>query len=339
MPQQTGRFQWVVKLALVGMIGTLAILGLAVIVSLFRTVGIFFLGRESWPLAVNEILLILAELAGMLWTVALYGVIRVMVTGESGIRSAADRLSSAESLLEDAGGSLRKLIDLASLSDQAKSLIFRDREVEALHETIQEDLMRQDYASAEVLISSLEKRLGYADEAARLRKEIEAGKKATLEEKIDGAIARLQDIINHHDWARAMRAAQKMAKQFPDHPKAKSLPERVEAARIKHKRALLQEYGEAVRKNDVDRGIELLKELDRYLTPQEAAALAESARGVFRAKLQSLGVQFAINVTDQQWAAALATGEQIINEFPNTRMAQEVREKMDQLKSHAAAKA
>ena len=53
----------------------------------------------------------------------------------------------------------------------------------------------------------------------------------------------------------------------------------------------------------------------------------ESARGVFRAKLHNLGVQFAIRVTDQNWSEALVIGEQIMDEYPNTRMAQEVQEK------------
>ena len=85
---------------------------------------------------------------------------------------------------------------------------------------------------------------------------------------------------------------------------------------------MLQSYGEAVRKKDVDRSIELLHELDIYLTPQEAAALQESARGVFRAKLHQMGVQFAICVTDERWSEAIRAGEDIVREFPNPRMAQ-----------------
>jgi outer membrane protein assembly factor BamD (BamD/ComL family) len=63
--------------------------------------------------------------------------------------------------------------------------------------------------------------------------------------------------------------------------------------------------------------------------------MEESARGVFRAKLHNLGVQFAICVTDQRWAEAIEVGEQIISEYPNTRMASEVRSKMDQLRARA----
>ena len=46
-------------------------------------------------------------------------------------------------------------------------------------------------------------------------------------------------------------------------------------------------------RDDVDRSVALLKELDQYLTPSEAEAYKESARDVFRKRLQQMGVQFA----------------------------------------------
>ena len=197
-------------------------------------------------------------------------------------------------------------------------------------------MLKQDYQTAEALIDRMEQEFGYADEAARLRQEVAQARKATLEEKIDAAIGRVQATIERHDWARAFRAAQKLLSVFPGNPKVQALPERVATERARHKRQLLQAYGEAVRKNDIDGSIELLKELDRHLTPQEAAALEESARGVFRAKLHNLGVQFAICVTDERWSEAVVTGEQIVREFPNSRMSQEVVQKMPQLRAKAA---
>ena len=142
--------------------------------------------------------------------------------------------------------------------------------------------------------------------------------------------------MDAHDWAKALRGAQKLQSLFPDNPKVADLPQRVEVERTKRKRQLLSDYDEAVRKNDVDAGIDLLKKLDRHLTPQEAAALEESARGVFKAKLHNLGVQFAICVSDERWAEAVATGEEIMRSFPNSRMSHEVRQKMAQLRTHAA---
>jgi hypothetical protein len=199
--------------------------------------------------------------------------------------------------------------------------------------------MRQDYQTANAIIDSAERNFGYVDEAKRLREEVEASRNESLDEKIDAAIERIKQIILEKDWARAIREAHRLIRLFPDREKVTHLPKRIEAARTSHKRELLQAYGEAVSRNDVDAGIGLLRQLDAYLTPQEAAALEESARGVFRAKLHNMGVEFALRVTEQQWDKALATGREIIDEFPNSRMAQEVREKLPQLRSRAQQQA
>jgi hypothetical protein len=85
----------------------------------------------------------------------------------------------------------------------------------------------------------------------------------------------------------------------------------------------------------VDKGIEILRELDQYLTKNEAAALEESARGVFRTKLHNMGLQFSLAVTEHNWRDALALGRQIMEEFPNSRMASEVRERIGILTKRA----
>jgi hypothetical protein len=72
-----------------------------------------------------------------------------------------------------------------------------------------------------------------------------------------------------------------------------------------------------------------------YLTPNEGLALQESAKDVFRTKLHNLGVKFSLAVTDKQWTEALQTGEQIVRDFPNSRMAKEIREKIDILRQRS----
>jgi len=94
-------------------------------------------------------------------------------------------------------------------------------------------------------------------------------------------------------------------------------------------------WNEAVAKDDVDRSLALLRELDQYLSISEAEAYKESARDVFRKKLQQLGVQFALHVHDKNWMEALRIGRQITDEFPNTRMAAEVRERLPILEEKA----
>ena len=335
MPEQTGRFAWTCKLARIGLFSSLALLLLILAAVSVQTVVIAMSSPNPEAL-VPLILAILYLLVAGVWIVVAYGVVKILAANEFGVSGAGARLVRIETLLESQTESTRKLAELAALSDRAKSLIFREREIEAIRETLHEDLIRQDYKTAETLIDAIETKLGYADEAARLRTEVEASRKATLEEKIDAAVGRIQGILDRHDWARALRESRRLIRLFPDNPKISSLPERIGVARTQRKRGLLQAYGEAVRKNDVDQSIQLLKELDLYLTPQEAAALQESARGVFRARLRQLGVQFAIRVTDEHWSQAIAAGDDIIREYPNSRMAQEVREKMEMLRARAA---
>ena len=85
----------------------------------------------------------------------------------------------------------------------------------------------------------------------------------------------------------------------------------------------------------MDGSIEILKQLDPYLTPQEAEQMQEPVRNVFKEKLNSLRTQFSLAVQDHKWAEAIRLGDIISRDFPNTKIAQEVREKMDALRQRA----
>ncbi|MFP4141361.1 MAG: hypothetical protein ACLFVY_12435 [Phycisphaerae bacterium] len=337
MADETGRFGWLMKVSKVAMILGIVLSALLVVLGVAGIVKAVPMLAQSGGLQVlgMAVVTIVIGLLGAALSVVGYGVVAALVRNEAGVQSAAEYIRRIESVAEETHRDIHKLTDLSQLSDQAKSLIFRERELEAFRETIHADLMVQDYQSAESLVEAIEERFGYADEAARLRKEIQDSRDGSLEEKIDAAISRVDSILARHDWTQAAREARRIVSLFPDNEKVADLPERIARARNARKRELLQEYGEAVRKNDIDGSIATLRELDLYLTPQEAAAMQESARGVLRAKLHNLGVQFAICVTDQRWTEAIEVGEQIISEYPNSRMASEVRSKMDQLRSRA----
>ena len=336
MVDDNGRYKWVGKLAKLGLIGALVVLGL----TLAGTVVCAILHGPNaavpamfWP-AIG--IAMAAEVVGIVWLFVAYGMIRSVLSIERTAYGLLGPFERVETLMVDQLQAAKQMVDLATLSDRAKGLVYRDSEIEAIREMVHHDMMRQDYKTAEAAINSIERDLGYADEAARLRQALDAGRKATLEEKIDAAIMRVQDILNAFQWGRAIRESNRILRLFPNNPKVASLPERIETARAKRKRDLLQAYGAAVRKDDIDRGVALLKELDLYLTPQEGAALADSARGVFKARLRYLGVQFSIRITDKVWSEAVAVGQDIMNEYPNSRMAREVRDRMDVLKQRAA---
>ena len=132
-----------------------------------------------------------------------------------------------------------------------------------------------------------------------------------------------------------MKEAERVGRQFPMNADARKLMERVEGARDAHKRDLLQKWKDAIAKDDIDQSMILLKQLDQYLSPSEAETYKETARDVFRKRLQQLQVQFALHVHDKNWGEAQRLGQQIVDEFPNTRAAAEVRERMPILQKNA----
>ena len=334
MANDANTSQWIGGWGRAALIASLVVAGLAILTCVLLAVVAGING--VWSTMAAYIVLLAALVAAGLWCVVLHRVLGVIVRNEEGVQATAQRLSRVESLLESQIGSLRKLVELESLSDRAKSLVFREAETQALREAIHHEVMQQNYDGAAKIIDAAERQLGYGPEAEKLRGELTQSQQRSLGERIDAAVARIDDLVASQDWPAAYRQAQRLMGLFPDDEKVQGLPERITTARNEYKRGLLTDYAEAVRRNDVDRGIELLHRLDAYLTPQEEPALEESARGVFKEKLHTLGVQFSILVSDHRWSDALTTGEQIIREFPNSRMAQEVREKLDLLRSHAA---
>jgi len=68
-----------------------------------------------------------------------------------------------------------------------------------------------------------------------------------------------------------------------------------------------------------------------YLTPNEGLALQEAARDVFKTKLHNLGVRFSLAISGKNWAEALRIGSEITRDFPNSRIADEIREKWNVL--------
>ncbi len=253
MPEQTGRFEWLKTVTTVFLIVVLTLLVLGLVYSVDGLVHkIFDTEAENWPSVLPSVVLVLGVLAGMVWVVMVFGVLRIVMGAHAHIENMAGELGRLETLLEDQASSALKLVDLASLSDQAKSLLYRDREVEAVREMMHSMLARQDYKMAEELIAGVEKRPSMALDAAVMRQELETTKQASFEGKIDLAIGRVEEIISRADWPRATREAARMKAAFPHNTKIAALPQHIEEARMKHKRDLLQNYGEAVRKNDVD---------------------------------------------------------------------------------------
>ncbi len=233
---------------------------------------------------------------------------------------------------------LRQISQASRLSDTAKEIVYRDAEQMELGEATLTKLHQHDFNDAESMMEAMAKHPKYQELAGRLRKMSEKYHSATEDGRVNQIIQHIDGLFDQHLWIQAASQIENLIRNFPYSDKAKAMPKQLQIRKDRHKRELLADWDQAVRNKDTDRGLEILKELDLYLTPSEALALQESASTVFKTKLHNLGVEFSVAVTEQDWKKASQTGKEIVQRFPNSRMAVEIRSKMDILQERANAK-
>lgn len=222
------------------------------------------------------------------------------------------------------------------LSETAKRIAYRHEDIELLRTTIKADIEKKDFDAALVLVSEIGSTYGHMEEAEEYREQIIVARTVEMEGKVQKALSKLDELLAKHDFDNAGKEALKIQRLYAESPQARDVQRKVTHAREQYKHDLEREFLDAAKVDNVDRAVDLLKELDKYLTEQEAAPFRETARGVIGKQRENLGVQFKIAVHDKEWLRAVSVGEQIIREFPNTRMADEVRSMLDLLRERAA---
>ena len=230
---------------------------------------------------------------------------------------------------------LSKISENTSISDAAKSIAHRPVERDAVRGAIYEEVRREDFEGAFHLIDDLESRLGYREEAERLRQEIRDACTEAFKDKLKLAMVHINGLFDAHDWATAETEIDRLGKVMPAEQKVQALRQTLDRKRAEYKKELLRSWNEEAAKNNVERCLEILKELDSYLTREEARSLQSSAREIFKERLLQLGMQFQFAVKEHRWSDALASGLEITEEFPNSRMAAEVKENMEALRTRA----
>jgi len=231
---------------------------------------------------------------------------------------------------------VRHLAEEQALSDDARRVLNRARERELLCRAIEEDINAEDWDAAMVLVKELAERFGYRSDAEEFRTKIETARYQTVERRVDESIRELDKLIVQTRWQEALNEAARISRLYPDSPRVEGLRHRVETARQRYKSELERRFLTTAENGQVEEAMELLKELDQYLTEEEAEPYREVAKGVIGKARENLGVQFKLAVQDRQWGIAAQVGEQIIREFPNTRMAQEIREVIDDIRQRAS---
>lgn len=234
---------------------------------------------------------------------------------------------------------IESLREESALSDDARRAINRRRERELLRRAIEEDIASQDWEAAMLLCNELSDRFGYRQDAEEARARIESSRYEYVMQSVNAATSRVDGLIVQRRWEEASTEARRIGRLYRELPRAAALERRVEQAREMYKADLERRFLTAAREERVDEAMELLKELDAYLTEGEAAPYREVARGVIGKAKNNIGAQFKLAVKDKQWNEALDIGQRILREFPNSRMADEVRQLIDAVRERATGAA
>ena len=271
--------------------------------------------------------------AALLMTI--FAVLFLMYENIRSIKANTERLESAIEMLNKNRAVMAEIAGVQRLSEAAKAILLRESDRQALREAVLEKLYQQDFEATGAMIEEIAGRAEFGSLADELRVSADKYHNAGEQERINQIIAHIEKLFEDYQWLKASAEIDSLAKFYGDSERAKALRQELFDKKEQRKKELLQAWDEAVKRCQTDRSLEILRELDLYLTPNEGLALQESARDVFRTKLHNLGVEFSFAVADRRWDNVLQSGEQIIRDFPNSRMAQEIREKLDILRQRA----
>lgn len=279
--------------------------------------------------------LMFAGAMSMVFGVFLYLIVLIALKSEGNTHRVHDVMIDLYQTAEWIKAPVRSIAEDVKISDAARSLAHREKEIAALRSAIQDELSRGNWELAASLVRQIEERFGYKDEAERLREDILETRKFVIETKIEEALAQIDLSMEGSDWVTARRESERLMNLFPNDERVRNLPAILEQRMQKHKEDLLREWDAVIQRREVDRAVEMLKKLDMYLTPEEASAVQASAREILKDQLLNLGMQFKLAVADRRWRDALEVGVEIIEERPNSKMAEEVRQMLPKLRERA----
>ena len=247
-----------------------------------------------------------------------------------------EKLEKITETLEKNRSVLIQINQNTRLSEAAKTIAFRDADRQSLREAVFDKLQQKDFETAYEIIDEIARREEYRNLAKNLRVQVDKYRDATDAERENQIIAHIEKLFETSQWAKASIQIERLIRNFPVSEKAKAMRQKLIDRKEERKKILLNAWDDAIKRQATDRSLEILRELDLSLTPNEGLALQEAARDVFRNKLHNLGVQFSLAISGRQWEKALESGAQIIRDFPNSKMSQEIRGKWDILKQKAS---
>lgn len=280
---------------------------------------------------------VLIAASGLVLTLLTWSICRKI---ESSARRSEGNLSDITNLVSERMEQFSVMLNLISeqqlISERAKAVAFRDKDYEALHRAIREEMARGQYDAALLLVNDVENSFGYKQESEQLRAEIAQLRDAATRRIATEAIAQIDRDCSAEKWDQALGLADRLAATYPGHEMVVPLRQQVLQRKEAVKQVLLQRWRDAVARKDIDGSIDILRQLDIYVTAEEVSQLRDGALEIFKARIERLRERFKKSVHEKNWADAIEVGQDILADFPTSKLAQEVREMMDMLQTRKA---
>jgi len=300
---------------------------LAFTTNIFRTAEVGAIPQIIWLLAAAVFLL-----AFILMLAKVLRIVDILDDNSAKLARIAEQLERNRAVLEQIDQGVK-------LSETAKMVLSGQTERQSVRDAVYARLEQKDFHGANEIIDEISHHRGYKELAEQLRKQAEAYSRSADQGSVRLTSEQVGKLLEDYRWAEASEQIEALIKSNPDSEEAKALRRRLVDKKEERKKVLLNAWDDAVKRGATDRSLEILKELDQYLTPNEGLALQEAARDIFKTKLHNLGIQFSLAVSGSNWAQALAIGGQIMRDFPNSKMAGEIREKVDVLQQKVGEQA
>ena len=245
------------------------------------------------------------------------------------LRFTTGNASSSEASKLDA------ILEAVQMSENAKRVLFRDRELSVLRNTVQEDIERGEFHSALVVCDQMATVFGAVEESEVLRTKVQTIIHNFHDARICEEVEKLENMLADRKWVEAYQDAARLRRLFPESPQLHGLEQRISDVRIHYRHDLEARFLEAASCENVEQAMKLLRELDGYLTPDEARKFRDTATGVITKYRDTLGARFKMAVSDRRWEEAIEFGEVITQQFPNTKMAEEVQTMLETIRIRA----
>ena len=219
---------------------------------------------------------------------------------------------------------LARIEEHVMLSDGAKRLLYRDRELDLLRMILEQDIAAGDHDAALRLVEELGLEFGRLEEAEHHRSRIDSIRQAEVEQRIAEAMHTIRRHLATGDWNAATSAADRLHRLLPDAPGLDGLVNQIASARHRHAIEVETRMRDAHAEGRIDEAMSLLRDLDRHLVGEESSRAVDVAQSIIVAHRDLVGRRFRDAVNEKRWSDAVDLGESIAREYPNTRMAEEV---------------